>query len=58
MVLGRRRNTPLAREARARGFKIGDLEGLKIEPHCEVHGEKGKDLGATFAWKGQGEDHQ
>jgi hypothetical protein len=36
-MLGRRHNVPLAREAHARGFKTDDHEGLKIEPHFEVH---------------------
>jgi hypothetical protein len=35
-LLGRRRNVPLALEARARGFETEDHEDLKIEPHCEV----------------------
>jgi hypothetical protein len=35
-MLGRRRNVPLTPEARTRGFKTEDEEGLKIEPHCEV----------------------
>jgi hypothetical protein len=35
-MLGRWCNVHLAREARARGFKTKDHEGLKIELHCEV----------------------
>jgi hypothetical protein len=35
-MLWRRRNVPLAREARTRGFKTEDHEGLKIESRCKV----------------------
>ena len=35
-MLGRWCNVHLAREARARGFKTEDHEGLKIEPDCEM----------------------
>jgi hypothetical protein len=36
VLLGRRCNAPFTREARARGFKTEDHEGLKIELHYEV----------------------
>jgi hypothetical protein len=46
MFVGAKAQLPLAREASAGGFKIGDLEGLKIELHYEAVA----DAGQNFRW--------